>query len=277
MSGFTKKINGLKGISIGSYVPSDTFMHKLDPRTKIIVTLVLIVSILFVEFSVRYLILCIYIFSLCVFSRLNIYNVLAKIKIYIYMTFFMMIFNIFFMKSGYVIGELGIIKIYDEPVILSLQIGLQIFLLTMVMEMFTTTTKPSDIIKGINYMLNRKGKNSEISLIFTVSIQFINIIYEELKQIIKIQKSRGNNLSGISITRLKELFLIIVPLFRLTIKKINNMAEIMEIKNFRINGKKTEYIPLKFSKKDFLYISVNFLIFFSFFTIFFFDFCGTLI
>ena len=277
MSDFTKKINGLKGISIGSYVPSDTFMHKLDPRSKIIVTLVLIVSILFIEFSVRYLILCIYIFSLCVFSRLNIYNVLAKIKIYIYMTFFMMIFNIFFMKSGYVIGELGIIKIYDEPVILSLQIGLQIFLLTMVMEIFTTTTRPSDIIKGINYMLNRKGKNSEISLIFTVSIQFINIIYEELKQIIKIQKSRGNNLSGISITRLKELFLIIVPLFRLTIKKINNMAEIMEIKNFRINGKKTEYIPLKFSKKDFLYISVNFLIFFSFFTIFFFDFCGTLI
>ena len=277
MSDFTKKINGLKGISIGSYVPSDTFMHKLDPRSKIIVTLVLIVSILFIEFSVRYLILCIYIFFLCVFSRLNIYNVLAKIKIYIYMTFFMMIFNMFFMKSGYVIGELGIIKIYDEPVILSLQIGLQIFLLTMVMEIFTTTTRPSDIIKGINYMLNRKGKNSEISLIFTVSIQFINIIYEELKQIIKIQKSRGNNLSGISITRIKELFLIIVPLFRLTIKKINNMAEIMEIKNFRINGKKTEYIPLKFSKKDFLYISVNFLIFFSFFTIFFFDFCGTLI
>ena len=275
--GYKKKLNILKGISIGSYSTLSTFMHKLDPRSKIVGTLVIVLIAIFTKSLIGYLILSIYIFLLCFISKLNLYGVLSKIKIYIYMTFFMLIFNIFFMRNGYLLVDLKIIKIYDEPVILSLQIGLQIFLLTMVMEMFTTTTRPSDIIKGINYMLNRKGKNSEISLIFTVSIQFINIIYEELKQIIKIQKSRGNNLSGISITRIKELFLIIVPLFRLTIKKINNMAEIMEIKNFRINGKKTEYIPLKFSKKDFLYISVNFLIFFSFFTIFFFDFCGTLI
>ena len=272
-----RKKDGLKGISAGIYVPSDTFIHRLDPRAKIIVMLVLMPAVLFIKFSAAYLILGIYIFFLCLFSRLDIYSILFKIRIYIYMTFLMMIFNIFFMKNGYVLLDLGTIKIYDEPVFLSLQIGIQIFLLTMIMEIFTTTTKSSDIIKGINYMTGKKSKNSEISVISAVSVQFINIIYEELKQIIKIQKSRGGDFSEISIDRIRELFLIIIPLFRLTIRKINNMSEIMEVKNFRINEEKTEYEELKFEKRDFLYMGINFLIIFILFTIFFFEFRGTLI
>ena len=269
--GYKKKLNILKGISIGSYSTLSTFMHKLDPRSKIVGTLVIVLIAIFTKSLIGYLILSIYIFLLCFISKLNLYGVLSKIKIYIYMTFFMLIFNIFFMRNGYLLVDLKIIKIYDEPVILSLYTGIQIFLLTIVMEILTTTTKPSDIIKGINYILNKKGKNSEISLMFSTSTQFINTIYKELKQIIKIQKSRGNDLSQISISKIKEIFLIIIPLFRLTIRKINVMSEVMEVKNFRLNKERTEYEKLNFSGFDVVYFVVN-LLFITFYAFFVFHF-----
>ena len=108
-----------------------------------------------------------------------------------------------------------------------------------------------------------------MSLVYTFSIYFLPIVYEEFKKIIKIQKSRGN-FSKISVRNFKEFFLIIVPLFRLTIEKVNRTAEIMTVKNFIINEEIIEYNKLNWSVKDTIYIGV--VIFFVIFYIFLFYF-----
>ena len=180
-----------------------------------------------------------------------------------------MIFNIFFMKSGLLLLDLKILKIYDTPVLISMNVMCQIFLLTLIVEIFTSTTSTNEIMKGLNYLTGKKGKNTEMGLVYTFSVYFLPIVYEEFRKIIKIQKSRGN-FSKISVRNFKEFFLIIVPLFRLTIEKVNRTAEIMTVKNFIINGEITEFKALKWRLKDTIYII--FVILFVIFYIFMFYF-----
>ena len=180
-----------------------------------------------------------------------------------------MFFNVFFMKNGLLLLDLKILKIYDTPVLISLNVMCQIFLLTVIVEIFTSTTSVNEIMKGFNYLTGKKGKNTEMSLIYTFSIYFLSIVHEELKKIIKIQKSRGN-FSKISVRNFKEFFLIVIPLFRLTIEKVNRTAEIMIVKNFIINGEIMEYNKLKWSMKDTIYIGVViFLVIFYIFLFYF--------
>ena len=259
----------------GIYNPSDSFLHKLDPRSKIVGALMLIISVLsgsFFSFEVSfrgYFLISVFFFVEMIISKISFTGIIKKIKIYLSMGMILMIFNIFFMKSGLLLLDLKILKIYDTPILISLNVICQIFLLTVIVEIFTSTTSVNEIMKGFNYLTGKKGKNTEISLIYTFSIYFLPIVHEELKKIIKIQKSRGN-FSKISVRNFKEFFLIVIPLFRLTIEKVNRTAEIMAVKNFVINGEIVEYNKLKWSVKDTIYIGV--VIFFVIFYIFLFYF-----
>jgi len=259
----------------GIYSYSDSFLHKLDPRSKIIGTLLLITSVLsgsFFSFDVsfrEYFLIFIFLFVEMAISKISFIGIIRKIRIYLSMGLILMFFNIFFMRNGLLLLDLKILKIYDTPVLISLNVMCQIFLLTVIVEIFTSTTSVNEIMKGFNYLTGKKGKNTEISLIYTFSIYFLPIVYEELKKIIKIQKSRGN-FSKISVRNFKEFFLIVIPLFRLTIEKVNRTAEIMAVKNFVINGEIMEYNKLKWSVKDTIYVGV--MIFFVIFYIFLFYF-----
>ena len=259
----------------GIYNSSDSFLHKLDPRSKIIGSLMLIISVLsgsFFSFESSfkgYFLISVFLFAEMIISKISFTGIIKKIKIYLGMGFILMIFNIFFMKSGLLLLDLKILKIYDTPVLISMNVMCQIFLLTLIVEIFTSTTSTNEIMKGLNYLTGKKGKNTEMSLVYTFSVYFLPIVYEEFRKIIKIQKSRGN-FSKISVRNFKEFFLIIVPLFRLTIEKVNRTAEIMTVKNFIINGEIVEYNKLKWSVKDTIYIGV--VIFFVIFYIFLFYF-----
>ena len=259
----------------GIYSYSDSFLHKLDPRSKIIGTLLLIISVLsgsFFSFDVSfrgYFLIFVFLFVEMSISKISFIGIIRKIRIYLRMGLILMFFNIFFMKNGLLLIDLKILKIYDTPVLISLNVMCQIFLLTVIVEIFTSTTSVNEIMKGFNYLTGKKGKNTEISLIYTFSIYFLPIVYEELKKIIKIQKSRGN-FSKISVRNFKEFFLIVIPLFRLTIEKVNRTAEIMTAKNFIINGEIIEFKGLKWSLRDTIYII--FVILFVIFYIFLFYF-----
>ena len=232
----------------GIYNPSDSFLHKLDPRSKIIGSLMLIISVLsgsFFSFEASfkgYFLISVFLFVEMIISKISFTGIIKKIKIYLSMGFILMIFNIFFMKSGLLLLDLKILKIYDTPVLISMNVMCQIFLLTLIVE---------------------------ISLVYTFSVYFLPIVYEEFRKIIKIQKSRGN-FSKISVRNFKEFFLIIVPLFRLTIEKVNRTAEIMTVKNFIINGEITGFKASKWRLKDTIYII--FVILFVIFYIFLFYF-----
>ena len=168
----------------GIYSYSDSFLHKLDPRSKIIGTLLLITSVLsgsFFPFDVSfrgYFLISIFLFVEMAISKISFIEIIRKIRIYLSMGLILMFFNIFFMRNGLLLLDLKILKIYDTPVLISLNVMCQIFLLTVIVEIFTSTTIVNEIMKGFNYLTGKKGKNTEISLIYTFSIYFLSIVYE---------------------------------------------------------------------------------------------------
>lgn len=264
----------LKRLSqMGIYSHENSFIHKLDPRVKILTMILFIILILIKRHSFyAYFLIFIFLVVFSYVSKYNFLNITAKIKVYMYISFILLFFNIFFMNTGKLLLDLKMIKIYDIPVLFTLNIMTQIFLLTTITELFTFTTKPSDIIKGLNYILNKKRKNSETSIYIMISLQFIPIIFEEAGKIMKAQKSRGADFSRKNVKQfllnIKEIFLIIIPLFQLTLQKSNRMSEIMEVKNFILNKERTEYSPLKWKIKDILTI-IAVLLFFLFLLFFF--------
>lgn len=232
------------------------FLYKLDPRTKIITTILLIISLFLITSFTGYFFIVIFLLVILFLNGISIMKILKKSKIYIYMGLITGLFNIFFIKTGNVLLNLKIFKIYDKPIIYMLQIIVQLILLTIIVEIFMETTKTSEIMKGINYLFNKKNQNTKFSLMCITSIQFINIINMEMEKIIKSQKSRGTNFTKINIKNIKELLLIIIPLFQITLKKVDKITEIMEIKNFILGKNKSEFIKLKFSKGDFIYFFI---------------------
>lgn len=249
------------------------YFQKLDPRSKIFgagILSILLLSSPFIQTESlfkKYFPIFLFIFIMLVFSRLNLRKLIDRVKNYMITPLILTVFNICFLKSGKLLFDFKFIKIYDSSITYSASIICQIFLLILVMEMFTETTKAAEIMKGINYITGRKGKNSEIALMFTVSISFLPVVYEQFKKIIKIQKSRGAKFSIKSVREIGEFFLIIIPLFHLILEKAARMAEVMEVKNYVVNGKITEYTSLKFRRRDFVYMGG--IAFFSIIYIFF--------
>ena len=138
----------------------------------------------------------------------------------------------------------------------------KILLLTLIIEIMTNNIKIGQFLSGINYFLGKRYKNNGLSLSIIVSIQFIYIIKNEIKNIINMQKTRGETFSKIDFINIKKLILIIVPLFRVSLEKVNKMVEILECKNFVLNGKRTEYYELKWKFIDNVYILVVVILFF---------------
>ena len=249
------------------------YFQELDPRSKIFGAGILSILLLSSPFMQagnlfgKYFPIFLFIFLMLIFFRLDLRKLTDRIKNYMVTPLVLTVFNICFLKSGKLLFDFKFIKIYDSSIIYSASIICQIFLLIIVMEMFTETTKAAEIMKGINYITGRKGKNSEIALMFTISISFLPVVYRQLKKIIKIQKSRGAKFSIKSIREIGEFFLIVIPLFHLILEKAGRMAEVMEVKNYVINGKITEYASLKFRGRDFVYMGG--IVFFSIVYIFF--------
>ena len=141
----------------GIYNPSDSLLHKLDPRSKIIGTLLLIISVLsgsFFSFDVSfrgYFLISIFLFVEIAISKISFIGIIRKIRIYLSMGLILMFFNIFFMRNGLLLLDLKILKIYDTPVLISLNVMCQIFLLTIIVEIFTSTTSVNEIAEIFEY------------------------------------------------------------------------------------------------------------------------------
>lgn len=235
------------------------FLYGLDPRSKMLNTLIILVLTLATQKIHMYFFILIFLVLIIFSSRLNFLEILKRFSYFVPIFFVILMFNIFFINVGEVLVDLKIVKIYSKSLIFTATAFSQIFLITAAMEIFTGTTAPEKIMKGINYILRKKNRNSEIGLLFTVSLQFIPVIQEEFRKIQKIQKSRGGNPR-------KELVTVIIPLFRVTMQRVGKMTKIMRAKNFWINGEKTEFEELRIGKNDF--ISTIAVLIFSFFYLF---------
>ena len=249
----------IKDITIGQYLPGDSFIHKLDPRTKILIALMFIVCLFVIDkfigytFVVAFLILVVYIAKI---QPRFLYKGLKPVFFLILLT---SILNIFMLRGGNLVFELGFIKIYDEGIKTALFMSIRLILLIMGTSILTLTTSPIELTDGIEKLLKPIGKEiaHELAMMMTIALRFIPTLIDETDKIMKAQKARGADFeTGGLVQKAKSLIPLLVPLFISSFRRADELAMAMEARCYRGGAGRTRMKVLKFTSKDFIAFGV---------------------
>lgn len=247
----------IDNIIIGQYVKSDSFVHKLDPRTKIILNIFYIVGIFFINSLIGYLGYFFIIFFITFLCKIKFYHIFKALKTISLFIIFTSLFNIFFIKEGEVILSLGFIDIYDKAIMTSIFIALRVIFLILGSTILTLTTSPTELTDGFESLMKplRKLKVpvGEISLMISIALRFIPTLLDETDKIIKAQKSRGVDFeSGNLVDKIKNIIPILIPLFINAFRRADELAIAMESRCYSGSEKRFKFRILKFSINDYL-------------------------
>lgn len=245
----------IKDITIGQYVPGDSFIHKLDPRTKIITALLFIIQLFLIKnffgyiFVVGFLATVVYVAKL---SPKYLYNGLKPVFMLIIIT---ALLNIFMIEGDKLIFQWKFIKIYEEGVRTALFMILRLIFLIAGSSLLTLTTSPIELTDGIEKLLNPFKKIGvpahELAMMMTIALRFIPTLMDETDKIMKAQMARGADFeSGNLIKKAKSLIPLLVPLFISSFRRAEELAMAMEARCYRGGTGRTRMKQLSMESRD---------------------------
>lgn len=247
----------LKDITIGQYIPGDSFVHKLDPRTKIVLTILYVLNLFFIGQLYGYIFSIVFLALAIIISKVPfkfIYKGLKPIFILIVIT---SIFNIFMIKGtpDTLIWKWKFFEIYQDGIIMAIKMVLRLILLIMGTSVLTLTTSPIELTDGIENLLNPlkviKFPAHELAMMMTIALRFIPTLIDETDKIMKAQKARGADFeSGNIIQKAKSLIPLLVPLFISSFRRADELAMAMEARCYRGGTGRTRMKKLKYTSKD---------------------------
>ncbi|MGI6510040.1 MAG: energy-coupling factor transporter transmembrane component T family protein [Erysipelotrichaceae bacterium] len=247
----------MNNIALGKYIPLNSFVHKLDPRTKIIAMMILLVAIFIpVGFS-GYGIIGIFLLISLILSKLSLSFVWKSFKPSLFMLVFLLVINIFIIKTGDIWLTIGTFNLYSGAVIQTIYIVLRLLLMIVITTMLTATTKPLDLTMGLEDLLSPLAKlnvpTHDIAMMISLALRFIPTLLEEAQRILKAQASRGVDMeSGSFKEKIQAILSLIVPLFVSSFQKADDLADAMEARGYVVGAKRVRYKQLKFTFSDFI-------------------------
>lgn len=242
---------------IGQYVPGNSFIHRLDPRTKIIVIFCFVIIVFFANNLLSYSLLTLFVFFSVIITFIPIRFILKGLTpIWILITFTFLL-HFFLTKEGPVLFEIFSINIHKGGIIQGLVISLRLFLLVLMTSLLTLTTTPIEITDAIENLLQplRKFKFPvhELALMMSISLRFIPTLMQETDKISKAQASRGVDYrTGPVKDRIKAIIPLLVPLFVSAFKRAEELAMAMEARGYQGGEGRTKLRELKYHMKDFV-------------------------
>lgn len=255
-----------KDISFGQYYPTNSIIHKLDPRAKIVMNLLLVVSVFLINSYFGFIVASALILSIILLAKLPIISVLKSLRGILFIIFFTSILNIFFYapKGEYqILAKLTGATITVEGVDQALKIFFRLVLAITGASLFSLTTTPVEVANGIEGLLRPlkliKVPVRDLAMIISIALRFVPTIFEEVNMIMSAQKSRGASIdTGNIFKRIKALPPILIPLFVNSFKRADELAYAMESRCYGASKKTTKLHKSKLKVLD--YLSVLFII-----------------
>ena len=246
----------MKDITLGQYFPGDTVIHRLDPRTKILVMIAYIAITFCVQNFWGYLVLAAFIAVSVALSKIPPVFVIKGLKPIMLFIVITGLFNLF-LTGGDVIWQAGALKITREGVRFAAFMVLRLTFLILGTSLLTLTTAPISLTDGMYRLLKPFSKIGlpahELSMMMSIALRFIPILLEEMDRIMKAQQARGADFeSGNLIQRAKGLVPLLVPLFIAAIRRANDLAMAMEARCYHGGQGRTKMKPLHYEKRDHL-------------------------
>jgi len=244
----------IRDITIGQYYPEYSVIHKLDPRLKIVVTLVYIASLFLIEDFYGYIIVAAAIFGVIAASRVPLRFILRGLKPILIIIIFTFALNIF-MTRGDVIWEYGFLHVTWQGIHTAFFMALRLILLIIGSSILTLTTKPMKLTDGIESLLAPAKKfgmpTHELAMMMTIALRFIPTLLEETDKIMKAQQARGADFeTGSIFRRAKALVPILIPLFVGAFRIAQDLAMAMEARCYRGGEGRTKMNALVFKRRD---------------------------
>ncbi|WNC15108.1 energy-coupling factor transporter transmembrane component T [Brevibacillus brevis] len=245
----------LQNIAIGQYVPGQSFIHRTDPRSKLLFIILFATLVFLANNTVTYAVLVAFTLLVGLLSRLSIGYILKSLKPVWILILLTVILQIFMTKGGTVYYQWGSFTIEEEGVRQAIFISLRLGLLVLISSLLTLTTSPIDLTEGLERLLGPFGRIGvpvhEIALMMSIAIRFIPTLMEETDKIIKAQTARGADFSsGNLVRRAKNLVPIAIPLFISAFRRAEELALAMEARGYRGGVGRTRLNKLVFSWRD---------------------------
>lgn len=255
----------LADIMLGQYFPGNSVVHRLDPRTKIIGTLVLISSIFLAENYQAYSILAVFTSLLILLAQIPLIMILRSLKplwIIIILTFGIHIFT----TPGTIMYAFGPLSVTQEGLRQGFLMSFRLVFLIMSSSLLTFTTSPVVLTDGIERLLKPFKKIGmpvhELAMMMTIALRFIPTLLEETDRIMKAQTARGANFtSGNLLRRAQNMIPLLVPLFISAFRRADDLATAMESRCYRGGDHRTRMKQLKITSLDWAAYSILVLLF----------------
>ncbi|MGY3716642.1 energy-coupling factor transporter transmembrane component T family protein [Sutcliffiella cohnii] len=245
----------LNNLIIGRYVPKDSFVHRMDPRAKLILVFLFVFIVFLANNTWAYLILGLYVIFVTALTKIPITFILKGLKPIIWIILFTMVFHIFLTKGGELLFQVGPLSIYEEGIRQAIFISLRFLYLITITTILTLTTTPIEVTDGMETLFGplKKWKVPvhELSLMMSISLRFIPTLLQETDKIMKAQSARGVDFSSGPIKdRVKALVPLLVPLFISSFKRAEELAIAMEARGYQGGEGRTKYRLLHWGGKD---------------------------
>jgi len=250
----------LDNINIGQYVPTDSVIHRLDPRTKLIITLgIMILTVATTDLRI-YLWIALFLVFFAAISKIPLPYFFRNLKSFFWLFLLTFLLHIFFApKESTKYINLGFIKLNQlgllNGLIYSIRLAIFIFsaaflsLTTQAVELTDAVFKSFAPLKRIKFPVE------ELSLITMISLRFIPLLLEEAITLKKAQISRGATFGGGLIKRTKKSLPLLVPLFISSFRKADELALALDARGFRSGQERTSFRRLVFKTVDYVFLS----------------------
>ena len=246
----------IRDITIGQYYPAKSVVHRLDPRVKLICTLLYLISLFLFSSIPGYLVATAFLVCVIHISKVPFSYIVKGLKPVIMLLMITVLFNLFLTRQGDVLFHAWIFTITEGGLRTAVYMAIRLVYLIIGSSLMTFTTTPNELTDGIEAVLHPLNKIHvpvhEIAMMMSIALRFIPILLEETDKIMKAQLARGADFeSGNILQRAKSMVPILVPLFVSAFRRANDLAMAMEARCYRGGDGRTKMKPLRYKSRDY--------------------------
>ena len=240
---------------LGRYIPGNSIIHRLDPRSKLVAMILLIIIAFWANNPITNLILFIATGIFVVLSEVPLSFFIKGLRSMFFLIAFTTLFQLFFISGGHVLFEMGFIKITSYGIEQAGIIFCRFVLIIFFSTLLTLTTMPLSLATAVESLLGPlkrfKVPVHEIGLMLSMSLRFVPTLMDDTIRIMNAQKARGVDFGeGNVIQKVKSMIPILIPLFATSLKRADSLATAMEARGYQGGNGRSQYRQLNWMNKD---------------------------
>ena len=251
----------LKDITLGQFFPGNSFLHQMDPRMKLLMTVALIVTVFLCQGFAGFAVIAAFITAVTMLSGIRLRFLVRGLRPILFIVAFTFILNVFFQSGGRELFRWKFLRITEDGLRMACFLAMRLILLVLSSQLLTLTTSPIRLTDGLESLMKPLKKirfpAHEIAMMMSIALRFIPTLMDEASKIMKAQTARGADFeSGNVIARARAMVPLLVPLFVGAFRRAEDLALAMEARCYHGGEGRTRMRQLRYGWRDLVALGV---------------------